>query len=135
MKPLEELRAKIAGFPGYGSEMQRRLSDEYVRSYLGEALAALAARCTLEPQVRERLDDLIMRVGFADPHAFSNRPTPAADADDDGGAVAEADFATVELADRAASLDAQAVSSYLDEAVALLDKRDGALRAAAKQMA
>ncbi|MGA7095182.1 MAG: hypothetical protein WBX23_14260, partial [Candidatus Cybelea sp.] len=71
MEPLEQLRAKISDFPGYDGELQRRLSDEYVRSYLGEALADLAARGVLPPELRERADDLILRVGFADQHAFA----------------------------------------------------------------
>ncbi len=72
MELLEQLRAKISGFPGYDGELERRLSDEYVRSYLGEALADLAARELLPPELRERVDEAILRVGFADQHAFAH---------------------------------------------------------------
>ena len=56
MEPLEQLRAKIAGFPGYDGDLERRRSDEYVRSYLGEALADFAGRCTLPAELQARVD-------------------------------------------------------------------------------
>lgn len=131
MEPLEQLRAKIADFPGYDGDMERRRSDEYVRSYLGEALASLASRHALPPDLQERVDALVLRVGFADPRAFtlhhivSHKGEP-----DGGGAVAAADAATVELADEATSVDAASASRYLDDVTALLDRRDAAIRAA-----
>lgn len=123
------LREKIADFPGYGGDVERRRSDEYVRAYLGEALSALGARCTLSPDVRSRLDDLILRVGFADPHAFVNRHIVGAKgAPDGGGAVAAADAETVALADRAAALDCGTASAYLDQVETLLGRREAAIR-------
>jgi hypothetical protein len=130
MEPLESLREKIAEFPGYDGDVERRRSDEYVRSYLGEALSELGVRCTLSGDVRARLDELILRVGFADPHAFVNRHIVAAEGvTDGGGAVAAADAETIELADRAADLDCAAAAAYLDDVATLLGRRDAAIRA------
>lgn len=131
MEPLQQLRAKIAEFPGYDGDLERRRSDEYVRSYLGEALAGLAARSPLAPALRERIDDLILRVGFADPRSFAARPvvaTKQAPAREE--AVADADVATVALADRAGSVDAISAAQYVDDVTAMLDRRDAAMRAA-----
>jgi hypothetical protein len=131
MEPLERLRAKISGFPGYDGDLERRRSDEYVRSYLGEALTEFAARSELTPELQQRVNELLLRVGFANPrdfamhHVIAQRPGA-----DDGGAVALADAATVELADRAASLDSATAPAYLDEVVAVLDGREAAIRAA-----
>jgi hypothetical protein len=129
MDPLEELRAKIAEFPGYDGDIERRHSDQYVRSYLGEALAALEARVSLDDGLRTKIEDLTLRVGFADTRAFPAHPS-AHPSDAGIGAVAQADLATISLADRAKSLDAPAVGAYLDEVAAELDVRDAAIRAA-----
>jgi hypothetical protein len=134
MEPLELLRSKIAGFPGYDDEFERRRSDAYVRSYLGEALADLIARNVLEPAQREQADGLLLRVGFADPHAFVAHHVPGAPDSTKEGAVAAADAATVTLADRASSIDAASAAAYLDDVTAALDQRDAAIRAAELRM-
>lgn len=132
MEPLDRLRAKISGFPGYDSDFERRRSDELVRSYLGEALSELSMRFNLTPELQQRVDELLLRVGFADPRDFAARHIVAGKhSPDDDGAVATADVDTVELADRAASLDAASAAGYLDEVVVLLDGREAAIRAAA----
>ena len=124
------LRAKIAEFPGYDGDAERRRSDEYVRSYLGEALSDLGVRCALASDARARLDELMLRVGFADPRDFVNHHVIGTKAGaDDGGAVASADAETVELADRAAGLDCAAAAAYLDEVESLLSRREAAIRA------
>ncbi|HET6275150.1 MAG TPA: hypothetical protein VFE16_04330 [Candidatus Cybelea sp.] len=134
MEPLDELRAKIADFPGYGDELERRRSDEYVRAYLGEALAAFAARTELDPGVRQRLDELTLRLAFADQRAFSEHLRSGEEETGDG-AVMRADAAAVELAGRAATLDAGSAPRFLDEVATMLDGREAALRAAALKMA
>ena len=132
MEPLEELRAKIDGFPGYDGDIERRRSDEYVRSYLGEALAKLAAQRTLPTELAQRLDDLVLRAGFADPRAFApHRGAAGGNGSRDVSALAAADAEVVKLADRAASAGASGAAAFLDEVTAALDRRDAAMRAAA----
>ena len=128
MEPLEQLRAKITNFPGYGGDAERRLSDEYVRSYLGEALANMPARDALPPELQQRLDDLIVRTAFADPRLFPERRR-LSNAVDSEEALAGADLDTVEVADRAKSVDASSAAAYLDRVTACLDARDAAMRA------
>jgi|GEM_PF-1855576 len=130
VNPLELLRSTIDGFPGYGGDAERRRSDEYVRSYLGERLADLSARRQLPPELQERIEELVLRAGFADPHLFALRHDASRDSND-GGALAAADATIVAIADRAELLDPAGAADYLDEVVAALDERDAALRAAA----
>src|SRR5579863_5175479 len=134
MDPLEQLRARIAGFPGYDGDLERRRSDEFVRSYLGEALADLVVRCgSLSSELKQRIDALLLRVGFADQKAFAihhgiggNHVAAGA-----GSSVAVEDAAVVDVADQAGSVDPDAVERYLDGVAAMLDRRDAAMRAAA----
>ncbi len=129
MEPLERLRAKIEDFPGYDTDLELRRSDEYVRSYLGEALTEFAQRGNVTAEQQQRIADLLLRVGFADPRNFAHHLGATRHAAHENDEVAAADAATVELADRAASLDPDATSGYLDEVVALLDVRETAIRA------
>ena len=132
MEPLELLCERIPGFPGYDGELELRHSDEYVRSYLGEALADFAQRCALLADLQERVDDLILRVGFADPRDFATHHVVAGpNGSEADAALAEADAATVELADRAGSIDAATAARFLDDVTAVLDRRQTAIRAAA----
>jgi hypothetical protein len=133
MDPLEELREKIPGFPGYGGDIERRRSDELVRSYLGEALADLTLSCgPLSAELTQRVDALLLRVGFADPKAFAVHSVfgrmPATAGDD--GAFVALDLAVVADADRASSIVPDAVGQYVDDVTATLDRRDATMRAA-----
>jgi hypothetical protein len=134
MDPLEGLRAKIPDFPGYGDELARRHADELVRSYLGEALVELSTRLEpLESTSRERIDALLLRVGFADQQAFSRHGCGPEEGDRacECDAVLADDVETIELADRAAAIDAPALPAYLAAAEGLLERRDATMRAAA----
>ncbi len=134
MDPLEQLRARIAGFPGYDEELDRRRSDEFVRSYLGEALADLDVRCnSLSPEMKQRVDALLLRVGFADQKSFAIHHGAAAvhAVASAETSVAVEDAAIVDIADKAGFVEPAAVGSYLDEIAATLDRRDAAMRAAA----
>jgi hypothetical protein len=133
MDALEQLRARIAGFPGYDGDLERRRSDEFVRSYLGEALADLEVRCSaVSPEVKQRIGALLLRVGFADQKAFANHHDAGGihvvtDAD---ASVAIADAAVIQVADQANVAEPNSVERYLDEVVATLDRRDAVMRAA-----
>jgi hypothetical protein len=134
MDPLQGLRAKIPDFPGYGDELARRHSDELVRSYVGEALVDLSTRLApLESTSQEQIDALLLRVGFADQQAFA-RHGCGPDEGNRGSecdAVLADDVETIELADRAATIDAAALPAYLNAVERLLERRDATLRAAA----
>jgi hypothetical protein len=132
MDPLDMLRARIAAFPGYDGENNRRLADEFVRSYLGEALVNVAGgNAELPADMQSRIDALLLRVGFADPKSFAAHGIPTADRSADGGEVATQDAATVEIADRARSVDPALLNGLLDEVTQTLDRREAAMRAAA----
>jgi hypothetical protein len=132
MEPLELLRAKIANFPGYGDDLELRRSDEYVRSYLGEALAELPIRAQLPAALQQRVEELLLRAGFENPRDFAAHYLAGAKMKPGASeAIAAADAATVALADRAASVDLASAPAYLDAVAAALDARDAAMRAAA----
>jgi hypothetical protein len=133
MDPLEQLRAHVADFPGYDTDLHRRRSDEFARSYVGEALAELEARFNdLSPELQQRIDALLLRVGFASPKSFGvhNGSGMQIDASLEGDVAAD-DLAAIELADRATSISLDSLPAYLDDVAAALDRRDAAMRAAA----
>ncbi len=131
MEALDRLHGRIAGFPGYETDADRRRSDELVRSYLGEAVAELAARnATVPPALRERIDALLLRLGFASQRSFPPHADAMARHPDDA-AVVDADAEIVELADQAPMVLGEAVAAYLDRLNDALDRRDAAMRAAA----
>lgn len=136
MDPLESLRERIPEFPGYGDDLSRRRSDSYVRSYLGEAIASLDARLgDLEPALQQRVDDVLLRVGFADSKSFAthNGLAERTESESDPGKVlAVEDAATLDLADRTKAVDAATLASYLDDVRTLLDRREAAMRAAVR---
>jgi hypothetical protein len=129
MDPLEVLRAHVPDFPGYDGEHNRRLSDEFVRSYLGEALAN-ASRANVPAEVQSSIDALLLRAAFADPKSFPAHGLVVGTIKADGE-VAREDAATVELADRVRSADASSLAALLDEVTQTLDRRDVAMHAAA----
>ena len=130
MDPLELLNERIPDFPGYATDVARRSSDERVRSFLGEMLADLAARCKpADPAVNERLGDLTFRAGFANQSVFRAYEAAPLDAAAEA-AVARADAAAVNLADVAAALDPRDLPGFLTEVEAAFDARDAAMRGA-----
>src|SRR5579862_6929103 len=130
MDQLEFLRTKIPDFPGYSAEDGRRRSDELVRSYLGEALAAIPGRLGPLPEALERtMDELLLRSGFTNQaalKAFEERLHTDPQVD---GLVA-GDAALVELAERAPAVSIDDLGAFLAEAAGVLDRRDAAMRSA-----
>ncbi len=123
-QPLELLKSRIPDFPGFADDVSRWRSDELVRSYVGEAVAGAQERLKpLDAALEVRIGDMLIRVGFANPatyQAFEGRDL----AKFDDGAMATADARVIEIADRAASIDAAALPSYLEELSRSLDHRD-----------
>ena len=129
LRPMDamELKAMIPQFPGYLDEAARRLSDELVRSYAGEALAGLMDRLRpLEAPMEARFDALLMRAGFANQSAFRGYGS-AVLSPERSAAMLGADTLLVTLAQRAASVDIQSAPGYLDELAAAFDARDSAM--------
>ncbi len=118
------LATKISAFAGYADQDARRLADEQVRSYLGEALALARTRLTgLAPELAARLNDAIMRAAFRNQLAFKVFEYQVLD-----GAklerVAQNDLRLLELAERASQLDAAALPAFLDDVARAFDTRD-----------
>lgn len=127
MDATEVLKQKLPGFAGYGTMGQRHLTDEEVRAYLGERLAGLSVRLDPTGPTSERLDALILRTEFTNQVAFRGVETMELDSAQTD-AIAAADLATVELADRADGVfDVDMLAKYLDAAEAALNARDRAM--------
>lgn len=117
------LSEKIPGFPGYADADSRRLADEEVRAYLGEALAALSDRLGPVGPLTDHLEATLLRAEFMNQSAF--REFESADLDEARlHAMAAADLTAIDLGDRAASVDAGSLASYLDAVMAALDARE-----------
>ncbi|HET9391931.1 MAG TPA: hypothetical protein VFO29_00220 [Candidatus Rubrimentiphilum sp.] len=69
MSALEVIRADIPDFPGCEGEMECRLSDEQVRSYVGERLAALDSQ-QLSADEKQLYDTVLYRSEFMNQEAF-----------------------------------------------------------------
>jgi hypothetical protein len=132
MEPMELLSSKIENFPGYATDDARKLSDEEVRSYLGEALADLEVRLGAASEAPiARIGDLLLRVGFTNQAAYKIYEEEARNRSVGFDEVASADARVVALADRATSIDAAASPGYLEEVSDALNCRDAAMSAPA----
>lgn len=127
MDDADAVRAQIPNFPGYATLADRRLADELVRSYLGEALSELAARHPdFFADAHDGYQRLIMRAGFMNQlafHAFEYADGDAARQ----AAVAAGDRDLLTIADRSGAVDASGIPSYLDDVTAAFDRRDAAM--------
>lgn len=134
MDTLNGLRSKIAEFPGYSSQTDRRRSEELVRAYLGEALVELERRTDPLPSTtRATLDSLVLRTAFVNLsvfRAFENEPVDDVAVD----RVASSDLGTVALADRVADIDPALLDVFLEEAHRLLDDRDATMLQAGRRL-
>ena len=70
---LERIRSDISDFAGYDNEEQRRLADEQIRAFVGEALASMADGDVeaLGPGLREIYDRMLLRSEFMNQQAFA----------------------------------------------------------------
>ena len=69
MNAIEEIRADIPDFPGCEGEEECRLSDEQVRSYVGERLAALPVDQFSEAD-KSLYEKVLFRCEFMNQEAF-----------------------------------------------------------------
>ena len=130
MDPLEFMRSRIGDFPEYADEASRRLSDELVRAYLGEALTDMGERLSpLAELLEAQLGDLLLRVGFSNARAYQAYERFARTQTGPNGIVAS-DTLLIELADRARVLEAAILETFLLDVAAALDARDAAMLSA-----
>lgn len=129
MDPLERIRSIIEGFAGYGAPGPRRLSDEQIRAFVGEALAQLPSAHVdaLESGDRAYYDRVLLRCEFINQGAFRTfdlSPTPER--------IEAILLADLEVIDAASTLAAGGAD--LDGVLARLcdafDKRDAAMQKA-----
>jgi hypothetical protein len=69
MNAIEEIRADIPDFPGCEGEEECRASDEQVRSYVGERLAALPVD-KLSDDEKALFEGVLFRCEFMNQEAF-----------------------------------------------------------------
>jgi hypothetical protein len=126
-QPLDFLTEKIPNFPGYATDDDRKVSDELVRSYLGERLAEMETHPGISDDARKSVGDLLLRTAFTNQIAYKVYEESAR-TNDDFGAIAAADAATVRLADGAADVTADTVAQFIQQSAQALDGRDLAMR-------
>jgi len=128
MDSLTELTQRIPSFPGYAEEDGRRLSDELVRSYLGERLTDLEYRLHLDDPAREdALESLIFRTEFVNQAVFRTYSEACMD-DASAAALYACDARVLDLADAAVKIDATSFDGYVADVQAALDKRDDVMK-------
>src|SRR5947199_9826952 len=95
MSAMEQIRADIPGFPGCDGEEECRASDEQVRSYVGERLAALPLD-GLSGADKSLYENVLFRCEFMNQEAF--RVFDEDRSDNRISAVLEADAALIAAA-------------------------------------
>jgi hypothetical protein len=98
-----------------------------VRSYLGERLAEMETHPGISDDARKSVGDLLLRTAFTNQIAYKVYEESAR-TNDDFGAIAAADAATVRLADGAADVTADTVAQFIQQSAQALDGRDLAMR-------
>ena len=125
---LTGIRAYISGYPGHADAAARRLSDQEVRAFVGEALVDLRERLRPTGDLADRLDSLVLHCEFGDQRALKaldderyGEPEPAA-------RLEAVDREIVETAARAPEITLEQLPAYLDELETLMQRRGPALR-------
>ena len=130
MDVLERIRAFIVGFSGYGEAEVRRLSDEQIRAFVGEALAALPAVEIEQLEEAERLyyDRVLLRCEFINQEIFrlfDSDPTIAR-----VQATLLADIEVIQAAMELREITGATLNGVLVRLHDALDKRDAAMQIA-----
>lgn len=130
MDVLERIRAFIDGFAGYGEAGSRRASDEQIRAFVGEALAALPAVEIERLQEEERLyyDRVLLRCEFVNQEVFrvfDSDPTQVR-----VHATLSADAEVVEAAAELRAISSATLDGVIVRLHEAFDKRDAAMQIA-----
>ncbi len=116
MDDLQTIRTFVPVYADYGDEATRRLTDEQVRAWVGEALSRLRERVVpLDTADSDQLEALLMTCGFTD-QALMRTLDHITIADAQRIRLHAADRALFDLGNRADAVDAaDAVKPFLDE--------------------
>lgn len=117
----------VPAFPGYGDEDARKLSDEYVRARLGEALVPLRENAGAASS--DLLEALILRCEFVNQVAFKSYEH-AETTQEQIAAVSQNDEELMRLAAQAQTLSPAQIDEFLQRVKAALDARDRAMEVA-----
>jgi hypothetical protein len=120
------LRARIPTYAGHDSAQARRLTDQQVRAYAGEALVDLQDRLTLDG-VRDRFDKLLMRCEFGDQHVIKALEGDLFAEADTAAAIEAEDLKLVEAASRLKSTDAGGLDAVIGDLERAFDERAAAV--------
>lgn len=121
MSALDEIKAEIPDFPGCEGESECRLSDEQVRSYVGERLAVLSTD-GLSDEEKALYDAALFRCEFMNQEAF--RIFDEDRNEDRINAVLDADAALIAAAK---SLESGKAGDALKAIGAAFEQRDAAM--------
>jgi hypothetical protein len=122
MDDLAFIRERIESYADYTNDVDRRLSDEQIRAYIGEALARTRERLQPAGSTADKLDALVLRCEFADQreiHAFDVDHIPPQGL----ARILGADRELARLASGADAVDAAGLDSLLEGVEAALDAR------------
>jgi hypothetical protein len=122
MDDLAFVRSRIESYADYTNDDDRRLVDEQVRAYVGEALARLRERLNPSGPPGELLEGVLLRCQFANQplvRALDMLEPDAAEI----AALHERDRELITLADGADAVTADGVSAYLQQIETQLDAR------------
>lgn len=126
MDASDAIRARIPTFPGYANEKGRRLCDELVRSYVGEAVAEVSAR--LDQGMSDRVGSLLMRAGFINQSAFTGFEN-AKIGDDAITRLLVCDLTLCTLAEKGSKISPNDFDAWISRIESSLDVRDSIMRA------
>jgi hypothetical protein len=122
MDDLGFLRERIESYADYTNDGDRRLVDDQIRAYVGEALARLRERLQPAGADGETLERLILRCQFADQPLARVLDALTPDAAE-MAAIHRRDRELVTLADRADAVTAADVDVFLKQIETQLDAR------------
>lgn len=116
----------VPAYAGHRDVAARRLSDQQVRAWVGEMLAALAERVPAAA-ADPRYDVLLARCEFGDQRLIRALEDSRFDQPELAGRVEAADRALVETARRGATAAAADIDALLDDLAAAFDRRERAI--------
>ena len=122
MDDLAFLRERIESYADYTNDDRRRLADEQIRAYVGEALSRVLERLQPSGSPGEALARVLLRCQFADQIVV--RALDLAEPNDSEIASIHAvDRDLVGLADRGDTVEATAVGTYAAQIDVAFDRR------------